>query len=145
MLIHYTVKFLQSSALANLCRQHNQNHVAALHYSFANMNRFSTIIHKQRLLHYSKEREIQEVIHEYLTKHDKKMNYQYIQNVYHDEDKIMIICFFNQQAHMLLSLKIFEIDMSFKRIAIKNLNEIVFAVYSSTSEKEKLNSLLMYF
>ena len=41
----------------------------------------------------------------------------------------MIICFLQEQAKIFLTQRTFEVDMSFKRILERNMNEIVFAVW----------------
>ena len=41
----------------------------------------------------------------------------------------MIICFLQEQAKIFLAQRTFEVDMSFKRIIERNMNEIVFAVW----------------
>ena len=93
------------------------------------MSRFAAIIRKQFLMNYPEGREIQGVIREYQLNHQNQMHDQYIQDVYHDAECIMIICFFKSQAQALLQLSSFEVDMTFSRIATKGLNEIVFAAY----------------
>jgi len=39
----------------------------------------------------------------------------------------MIICFLKAQAEIFLQQKTFEVDMSYKRIRQKDMNEIIFA------------------
>ena len=39
----------------------------------------------------------------------------------------MVICFYKQQAEILFNQTTFEIDMSYKRIRQKDMNEIVLA------------------
>jgi hypothetical protein len=41
----------------------------------------------------------------------------------------MIICGFKDQLTLLLSLKSFEIDMSYKRVKESGLNEVIFATF----------------
>ena len=41
----------------------------------------------------------------------------------------MIICFLQEQAKIFLAQTTFEVDMSFKRIVERNMNEIIFAVW----------------
>jgi hypothetical protein len=38
-----------------------------------------------------------------------------------------VACFFKQQAELLLNRESFEIDMGFKRVLQRNINEIVLA------------------
>jgi hypothetical protein len=47
----------------------------------------------------------------------------------------MILCFLDEQARVLLKQKSFEVDMSFKRIKTKGLNEVVLAAYISEHGK----------
>lgn len=49
----------------------------------------------------------------------------------------MIICFFVEQAAMLLLLLTFKVNMSFKRVSKKKFNEIIFAKYLKTFEKRE--------
>lgn len=57
--------------------------------------------------------------------------------MFHDAGQIMIICAFKEQIQLLNSLNAFEIDMSYKRIREKKLNEVVFATYLPTHGKSK--------
>ncbi|EAA66773.1 hypothetical protein AN9487.2 [Aspergillus nidulans FGSC A4] len=54
---------------------------------------------------------------------------QYIQEKYRDPDGIMILCAYKEQIMLLNKLTSFEVDMSYKRIRQKNMNEVVFATY----------------
>ena len=47
----------------------------------------------------------------------------------------MIICFLQEQARIFLAQRTFEVDMSFKRIVEKNINEIIFAVWLEEHSK----------
>jgi hypothetical protein len=92
------------------------------------MDRFSALIKKQNLLYYPEGREIQGVMREFNLNHCGSDS-QYIQQIYQDGEHVMIICFFRQQAEILLNLSSFEVDMSFKRIRTNGLNEVAFASY----------------
>jgi hypothetical protein len=102
------------------------------------MDRFSALIKKQNLLHYPEGREIQGVIREFVLNHRGKHS-QYIQEIYHDNENVMIFCFFLQQAEILLNLSSFEVDMSFKRVKTKGLNEVVLASYIVEHGKGMIN------
>lgn len=41
----------------------------------------------------------------------------------------MILCAFKEQIQLLSQLSSFEVDMSYKRIREKEINEVVFATY----------------
>jgi len=41
----------------------------------------------------------------------------------------MVICFFKKQGALFHEINYFEVDMSFKRIYQKDLNEILFGVW----------------
>lgn len=41
----------------------------------------------------------------------------------------MVICFFKEQATIFAELESFEIDMSFKRVKSRDINEVVFATF----------------
>ena len=66
----------------------------------------------------------------------------YIQKVFDDHGNIIIICFFKAQAKLLLEQQSFEVDMSFKWIRQKEINEIVIAGLLQSHGKSKL--LLSY-
>ena len=104
------------------------------------MDRFSALIKKQMLFHYPEGREIQGVIREYRLNQSGK-DWQYIQQIYQEQQQIMIVCFFKQQAEILLDLNSFEVDMSFKRIKMKGLNEVVLAAYLVEHGKGKPSPL----
>jgi hypothetical protein len=53
----------------------------------------------------------------------------------------MIICLLREQAELLLTLSSFEIDMSYKRIKSKKMNEVVFATYLSQHGKSKHSTI----
>ena len=108
-----------------------------LHSSFANMDIFAALIKKQNLLDYPAGREIQGVIREYTLNHRNNVFSRYIQEIYQDQDTLMIICFFEEQIKILIDLTSFEIDMSFKRIKTKGLNEVVLASYLAEHGKGK--------
>ena len=98
------------------------------------MDRFAALIKKQNLLYYPEGREIQGVIRKYNLNHAGSKD-RYIQEIYLDQDHIMILCFLDEQARVLLKQKSFEVDMSFKRIKTKGLNEVVLAAYISEHGK----------
>jgi hypothetical protein len=54
----------------------------------------------------------------------------------------MIICFFKEQAKLLIDQISFEVDMSFKRIRQKDLNEIIFASYLEAHGKSMFQTPL---
>jgi hypothetical protein len=112
------------------------------------MDRFAALIKKQNLMNFPEGREIQGVIHEFTQNH-KENAQPYIQNIFQDADDIMIICFYDEQAQILLGLTSFEIDMSFKRIKTKGLNEVVLASYmiehgkGKSSNQEDIDNVLI--
>ena len=125
---NFAAHFLKSKLLADFCKEHNGEEISSLHASFANMDRFAALIKKQTLLHYPEGREVQGVIREYNLNHAHSES-RYIQRIYADQDDIMILCFYDAQAEILLDQVSFEVDMSFKRIKTKGLNEVVLAAY----------------
>lgn len=52
----------------------------------------------------------------------------------------MVICFYKRQAELLLEQISFEVDMSFKRIRQKNMNEIIFANFMPNHGKSRLRT-----
>jgi hypothetical protein len=49
----------------------------------------------------------------------------------------MIICLFKEQAQLLVKQKTFEVDMSFKRVFEKDINEVIFAAHLFDQGKSK--------
>lgn len=49
----------------------------------------------------------------------------------------MIICAFKEQIRLLKRLRSFEVDMSYKRLRGKQLNEVVFTTYLEAHGKGK--------
>lgn len=70
MFLTALVPFLKSQALKDFCIRYNKRHVAEIHSSFANMDRFRSLIQKQRLLYFPEGRDIHGVLYEYRTKHE---------------------------------------------------------------------------
>jgi hypothetical protein len=68
---------------------------------------------------------------------------EYIQEIYQDNEGIMIICALIEQLKLLYSLTSFEIDMSFKRVKSSTLNEVVFATFLPRHGKGKWNQLII--
>jgi hypothetical protein len=52
LLITSIAGFLKSPALQAFCKQYNTQTLPELHHSFSNMDRFSAILRKKRLLEY---------------------------------------------------------------------------------------------
>ena len=75
----------------------------------------------------------------------------YIQGIYNDSCGVQIVCFTKGQAKILSQQDTFEVDVSFKRIKQRNLNEMIVgkflrhhgkSTYSITAPV--LNSLISY-
>jgi len=49
----------------------------------------------------------------------------------------MILCAFKEQIKLLTTLTSFEVDMSYKRIRQKGMNEVVFATFVPEHGKSK--------
>ena len=105
------------------------------------MDRFAALIKKQNLLHYPAGREFQGVLQEY-NLNNNDIRHRYIQSIYQDQNDIMIVCFYKQQAKILMELPSFEVDMSFKRMKTKGLNEVALAAYIPEHGKGKLISYI---
>ena len=54
----------------------------------------------------------------------------------------MIICFYKKQAEMLLKQSSFEVDMAYKRIRQRNINEVLFATLLKAEGKGKITLLV---
>jgi hypothetical protein len=53
----------------------------------------------------------------------------------------MVFCAYKSQVELLTQLSSFEVDMSYKRIRNKNMNEVLFATFLPDQAKSK--SLLL--
>lgn len=62
---------------------------------------------------------------------------EYIQDIYCEEGNILIICAFQKQLELLSQQSSFQVDMSFKRLRSKHLNEVVFATFLPDQHKGK--------
>lgn len=47
----------------------------------------------------------------------------------------MIVCFYNDQAELLLQQLSFEIDMGFKRVRDSTINEVVFSGWVEKAQR----------
>ncbi len=59
----------------------------------------------------------------------------YIQFLNYFEKHKIIVCFYEEQAWILMKQKSFEVDMSFKRVQTRNVNEVVFAMFNQSMKK----------
>ncbi|EAW17145.1 uncharacterized protein NFIA_005070 [Aspergillus fischeri NRRL 181] len=119
-------QFLRSPELEAFCQEYGVLTPAEVHSAFTNTDRISAIIQKQRLLSYLAGQNFNGVIYLYNTHPFIK---DYIQEKYHDPHEIMILCAFKEQIQVLRKLTSFKVDMSYKRIREKGMNEVVFATY----------------
>ncbi|KAG2000771.1 hypothetical protein GB937_010853, partial [Aspergillus fischeri] len=119
-------QFLRSPELEAFCQEYGVLTPAEVHSAFTNTDRISAIIQKQRLLSYPAGQNFNGVIYLYNTHPFIK---DYIQEKYHDPHGIMILCAFKEQIQVLRKLTSFEVDMSYKRIREKGMNEVVFVTY----------------
>ncbi|PGG96334.1 hypothetical protein AJ80_09842 [Polytolypa hystricis UAMH7299] len=116
--------FLKSPALEAFCHKYNSPTLPEIHQSFTNMDRFRAIIKKQRLLAYPAGQEYNGLQFELERNPELR---EYIQELYHDEEGLMLVCMYKEQAELLLTLSSVEIDMSYKRLKSSQMNEVVFA------------------
>ncbi|BCR90626.1 uncharacterized protein ACHE_60512A [Aspergillus chevalieri] len=121
-----TAQFLRNPQLEEFCRQYNASTLAEIHSSFCNKDRIAAIIQKQRLISYPNGQDINGLI--FLQNTDQHLK-DYIQEYYHDPQGIMVLCAFREQIQLLSRLSSFEIDMSYKRIRSKDINEVLFATF----------------
>ncbi len=59
----------------------------------------------------------------------------------------ILVCFYEEQAWILMKQKSFEVDMSFKRVWTRNFNKIVFAMFNQLMKKDKwsfIDHVLIY-
>ncbi|KAF2809704.1 uncharacterized protein BDZ99DRAFT_387971, partial [Mytilinidion resinicola] len=125
---------LKNPALREFCLQHQGKSLIDVHKSFANMDKVSVLIYKQRLLSYPEGQDIAGVEHEFKTRHLGNPD-AYIQRIYNDGANILIFCFFKQQAKLLLQLESYECEMGFKRLYNSEEKEIVFTTFSQEHGK----------
>ncbi len=72
---------------------------------------------------------------------------QYIQFLNYFEQHKIVVCFYEEQAQILMKQKSFEVNMSFKRVWTYNVNEIVFAMFNQSMKKDKwsfIDHVLIY-
>jgi len=92
------------------------------------MDRISRLIKQQRLLQFPEGKGLAGVMFEWRMRHQNPKT-AYIQRIYDDTNSVIIICFLKKQAQLFHSQTTFEVDMSFKRIQEKGINEIIFAIW----------------
>ncbi|EAA67000.1 hypothetical protein AN8575.2 [Aspergillus nidulans FGSC A4] len=122
----FCAQFLRSPQLEAFCEQYNTSTLAEIHISFCNKDRISAILQKQRLLAYPNGQDIDGVI--FLQQSNQHIK-DYIQETYHDSEGTMVICAYREQIQLLAQLSSFEVDMSYKRIRTKDINEVLFATF----------------
>lgn len=127
--------FLKSSQLIKFDWTHNKKHISEIHVNFVNMNRISVMIYKTHLDYWSEERDFKDLVQEYYLNHLEK-DYQYIQQIYNEDFNQMIICFFIEQTYFLFFQRTFKMNMIFKRVKIKNMNEVVLMTYVEKMRKD---------
>ncbi|KAA8646719.1 uncharacterized protein ATNIH1004_005394 [Aspergillus tanneri] len=126
--------FLRSPELQALCQRYDVNHITDLHQSFVNMDRFTLIIQKAKLILYP---EGQGLMGLQWMRNRRPEIKDYVREVFQDGDTIIIICALDSQLHLLQSVSSFEIDMGWKRLRSNNLKEVVFAIMSRDHGKSK--------
>ncbi len=99
------------------------------------MNQISAMIYKTRLDYWSEERDFKDLVQEYHLNHLEK-DYQYIQQIYNKDFNQMIICFFIEQTYFLFFQRTFKMNMIFKRVKMKNMNEVVLVTYVEKMKKD---------
>ncbi|OJD22190.1 hypothetical protein ACJ73_06466 [Blastomyces percursus] len=130
--------FLKSPEIKTLCQRYSQQTFTQIHKSLINMDRIAALIYKERLFHFPEGRDFAGVMYHY--QQDQQEHDPYIQRIYNENNQFMIFCAFKVQLKLLLTLKSFEIDMSFKRIQSRHINEIVLA--TMLPEDNKIFTLL---
>ncbi|KAF1814376.1 hypothetical protein P152DRAFT_413142 [Eremomyces bilateralis CBS 781.70] len=121
--------------MQRFCTQHQGTSLADVHQSFSNLDKISALIKKQRLLSYPFGQSIAAVIILQCIANALLTYLQYIQGYYFDGINLLVTCFFKEQVKIILDRESFEIDMGFKRVRDKDINEIVFAAYLPENEK----------
>ncbi|KAF1979568.1 hypothetical protein BU23DRAFT_496272 [Bimuria novae-zelandiae CBS 107.79] len=122
-------KFLSSHALKEFCRRNNAVSLIQIHQSFANMDRISRILWRERLTMFPAGQHIQGVIVEQTAKH-RNPETAYIREVSVDCTGTIVLCFFTEQAKVFAGRKTFQCDMSFKRTFKYGFREIIFSFFN---------------
>ncbi|KAF2478233.1 uncharacterized protein BDR25DRAFT_309026 [Lindgomyces ingoldianus] len=117
-------QFLSSPALKEFCRQNNAVSLIQIHQSFANMDRITRILWRERLAMFPAGQHVQGVIVEHMTKHQNPER-AYIREIFVEDE----------QAEVFASLKTFQCDMSFKRTFKNGFREITFAFFNESHGK----------
>ncbi len=127
--------FLKSFQLIKFCRTHNKKHISEIHVNFVNMNQISAMIYKTHLDYWFEECDFKNLVQEYHLNHLEK-DYQYIQQIYNEDFNQMIICFFIEQTYFLFFQRTFKMNMIFKRVKMKNMNEVILMTYVEKMRKD---------
>ncbi|KAJ6133753.1 hypothetical protein N7523_000075 [Penicillium sp. IBT 18751x] len=118
--------FLKSPALKEFFKKNRSKTLSEIHISFANIDRLTAIIAKQRALSFFQGRGFNGTLFDYENKPDCK---DYIRRIYTDEAwGSIIICALDSQLRIWGGLDTFEVNISFKRVN-GDFNEVIFATY----------------
>ncbi|KAF2466172.1 uncharacterized protein BDR25DRAFT_238033, partial [Lindgomyces ingoldianus] len=120
-------QFLNSRALHVYLDQHGYRSIEDLHVAFANKDRVSSIIKSEKLSTFPYGGGLQSVVYEWRTRHQTP-EIAYIRQIISGVSGNIIVCFFDEQAKILMDQKTFQIDMSYKRLQGK-WAEILIAVF----------------
>ncbi|EMF07883.1 uncharacterized protein SEPMUDRAFT_121771 [Sphaerulina musiva SO2202] len=124
-----SVTFEQTTLVQEFLKNRGLTCLAQLDTTLANSDRIAAEITRQRLLRYPAGTQFAGCLHEWELQKQGPPDEQYIQACFREGDSIMVICFFKKQGALFHEINYFEVDMSFKRIYQKDLNEILFGVW----------------
>lgn len=119
--------FLKSPQLLSYLKSKGHTSIVGFDNAFTNKDRIARLIARQKLACFPLGGDIEGVIFEWKANHQEPTT-AYIRHITSSPFGTIIICFFDEQAKILLKQKTFQIDMSFKRLAGR-WSEVLFAVF----------------
>lgn len=108
-------QFLNSTQLQTYLQLKGFHSIEEMHIGFANKDKISRIMKREKLLQFPFESSLGGVHYEWRTKHQDPET-AYIQQIFTSSSGNLIICLFKEQASILLDQDTFQMDMSYKRL-----------------------------
>ncbi|KAF2785530.1 hypothetical protein K505DRAFT_382079, partial [Melanomma pulvis-pyrius CBS 109.77] len=131
-------QFLNSPQLAAYLASKGFRSIEDLSITFANKDRITRVIKHETLTRFPYGSGLEGVLFEWKTRHQNPETMQaYIRRITSSVSGNTIICFYNQQAKILLTQETFQMDMSFKRLR-RPWSEVLIAVFDSKQSKPVL-------
>ncbi|OJJ78431.1 uncharacterized protein ASPGLDRAFT_182657 [Aspergillus glaucus CBS 516.65] len=121
-----TGSFLCNPRIIEYCNERNAESLSGLHATLVTQDRIKSLIDKEKIALFPKGQEVNGLI--FQCQREPKLR-EYVQHTFQDNENTLIILAHQAQFKLLQSLKMFEVDMNYKRLRRKDLNEIVFAAF----------------